>query len=256
MNRRVTLSPWVLPALVGSLFACRAVVAGDIVDPVEQTLAAAKEEAWAAIEAARRTLASDLGKRAEAARAADDPKAADAAAAEAKAFADRGDLPKSVPTAAYELAVGQARARLEAAYAAAVARYAKDGNAVAARGTQKELDEFKLAASARKPDPFRVGARWVVRGPAGKLLSELKVLGRDGDVADVRSQGPGNTIVARGRVDGTVVRWGLADVTKVEHGQAFAGVVRLSDGDVRCTLEFTYKGGKSGTKVLGLDDVK
>jgi hypothetical protein len=133
-------------------------------DPVEKKLATAKEEFEKSAGKARSGLLADLKKREETAQKAGDLKALEKVLAEAKAFEDSGELPKSVPLKTYESQMRMARAKLEEGYGAAVKQYTKDGKLALAKAVQQDLDEFKkggpvVAAAPR--DPFMVKSVWV-----------------------------------------------------------------------------------------------
>jgi hypothetical protein len=149
-------------------------------DPVGKKLAAAKEEYEKATEKARAGLLADLKKKEDAAQKAGDLKTLEKVQAEAKAFEDSSELPKSVPTRIYEGQMRTAKARLEVAYGVAIKQYTKDGKLSVAKAIQQELDEFKKgghAVTGTPNDPFKVKSVWVggdQRNPLKFTVTERK----------------------------------------------------------------------------------
>ena len=117
-------------------------------DPIDQKLTAAKVEFEKATEKARATLLADLQKAAGVAQKAGDLKKLEVLEAETKAFEEKAELPKAVPTQAFTAELRKARAKLEDALAVAVRDYTKDGKRTQAKATQQELDEFKKITAA------------------------------------------------------------------------------------------------------------
>lgn len=112
-------------------------------DPVGKQLAAAKAAYDKAAEMARADLLVALTKKQEAAQKAGDLKTLEKVLAEARAFGDGGELPKSVPVKGYESQVRAARTALEEAYRVAVTEYTKGGKISLAKAVEEELDEFR-----------------------------------------------------------------------------------------------------------------
>lgn len=138
-------------------------------DPVEKKLTAAKEEFEKSTEKARAGLLTDLKKRAEAAQKAGDLKALERVQAEAKAFEDSRETPKSVQVKGYEGQLRTAQARLEEEYKAAVKQYTKDGKIALAKVVQGELDDFKGAKNETSHWKYEV------KGPKGGLLASQEL---------------------------------------------------------------------------------
>ncbi|WP_020472408.1 hypothetical protein [Zavarzinella formosa] len=149
------------------LFACELVLAADD-DLVEKKLTAMKTEYEKGVAKARTGLLEDLKKKEEAAQKMGDLKKLEMAQAEAKAFEDRRELPKSVPVKTYETQLRSARSKLEEAYATAVRDYTKGGKIELAKAVQQQLEEFKrtnvLGKGAVADDGFGVGTKLVGTG--------------------------------------------------------------------------------------------
>jgi hypothetical protein len=116
-------------------------------DAVGAKVEAAKGQYEKAVEKARNGLSAEIKRKADVAQKAGDLATMEKVLAEAKAFEDTGELPKSVSTKTYESQLRTARARLEEAYAAAVRQYTKDGKIALAKAVQQELDEVKKAGA-------------------------------------------------------------------------------------------------------------
>lgn len=189
-------------------------------DVVEKKLAAAKSEYEKAAEKATAGLVADMKKKADAAQKAGDLKTLDKVETEVKAFEEKGELPKSVPTKVYEGHLRKAKAKLEDAYAIAVKEYTQGGKRALAKATQKELDEFKsdtVAVAAN--DPFQKGTIW-----------------------------KGSRLFSKGLIAGKTVEFGL-EVTE-RKGAAFKGVTASgAKGNVHA-VEGTVKEGKIEWKVV------
>jgi len=145
---------------------CGATSAED--DPVDKNLTTAKEDFGKAAEKARTGLLADLKKKLDTVQKAGDLMTLEKIQAELKAFEERGDLPKSVPTKSYESQMRIARTKLEEAYGAAVKQYTKDGKIALAKTIQEELDEFKKGGPP-KPDGRN---RWVHEKGEFKLIKD------------------------------------------------------------------------------------
>lgn len=123
-------------------------------DVVEPKLTVAKEEFEKAAEKARTGLLADLKKKEEAAQKAGDLKTLLKVQAEAKAFVESRELPKSVPVKGYESQLRTARAKLEEEYGTAIKQYTKDGKIELAKAIQQELDEFKKGSGVASAATF------------------------------------------------------------------------------------------------------
>ena len=153
----------VLLMTVCAALACGFAAAADE-NPAEKKLAAAKEEYEKSAGNARAGLVADLKKKEEAAQKNGDLKTLEKVQAEAKAFDDGGELPKSVPVKNYESQMRTARAKLEEVYGVSVKQYTKDGNVALAKAIQQELDEFKKGmpvAATPQTDAFSAKSVWV-----------------------------------------------------------------------------------------------
>jgi len=128
------------------LTACGVLVCGMAVaaeDPIQKKLSAAKEEFAEAVEKARSGLLSDLRKREEIAQNVGDLRALVKVRAEAKAFVEKRELPRSVSVKGYESQMRTACARLDESYAAAIKQYTKDGKIALANAIDEERTNFK-----------------------------------------------------------------------------------------------------------------
>jgi Skp family chaperone for outer membrane proteins len=156
------------PAILAMVYMSiiRSIAAADE-DAVEKRLAAAKAEFVKSIDKARSGLVANLKKKAEAAQKNGDLTTLEKVEAEIKAFEDKGDLPKSVPTKGYEGELRIAKAKLEAAYASAVKEYTKAGQRAQAKAAQQELDKLKKGGGVAGAAP----AEKVTKAFDGKTLA-------------------------------------------------------------------------------------
>ena len=208
-------------------------------DAVEKKLTAAKGEHGKAVEKARRGLIAELKKKADAAQEAGALSALEKIEAEVKAFEDKGELPKSVPTNGYEGELRKAGAKLEDAYAVAVKEYTKGGQRAQAKATQRELDEFKKGSGSKdaKPaaeDGFGVGTKFtgthryskIENGKQlpGSFDAELEITKRSGKEFTAELRWDNGTSVGEisGTIDGIVVSFRF---TKVVAGNVPKDVV-------------------------------
>jgi len=136
-------------------------------DPIEKKLTATKEEYEKAVAKARDDLLVNLKKKEEAAQKVSDLKTLEKVQAEAKAFEDGGELPRSVPVKGYEGQLRTAQAKLEEAYGVAVKEYTKGGKIELAKAVQQEFDEVKKGggAAAIPAGPFQTKSVWVADSP-------------------------------------------------------------------------------------------
>lgn len=220
-------------------------------NPVEAKLDVARAEFDKAIEKAEADIVAGLKAKATAAQKAGDLKALQRAEAELKAFQDDGTPPKLVSVKEYDAAVAAARVKMEAAFVAAVKQHTKDGNRELAEAAQADLDEFKK--SGRPRDPFVQGSHW----GAKEAKAEFFIIKRDGDAVTVRYKGASIVLNADAKVKNGIVFWAIGDVSKLERGMAFAGVIRPGPGRGECQMDFTFKDGSKGApRVFVLDPAK
>lgn len=222
-------------------------------DVVESKLMAAKDDYETAMSKARAGLLADLKKKAEAAQKSGDLKVLEAVQAEAKAFEEAGELPKSVPSRSYESQIRVARARMEDSYSVAVKQYTKDGSISLAKVIQAELDDFKRNGVVSVPaDLVKVNSVWVGDNPR-KVLT---ITERNGEQFRGRFVIGGN--IERdvtGVVKGDRLSWLAKDVRAIkgEVGGDNFGTISM-DGSTGDRIDFVYGLGKaSGTFSLRLE---
>jgi hypothetical protein len=130
-------------------------------DPIKEQLDKARAAYQDEAARLRQALLDQLDKREEAARTDGNKKQVDEVKAQREAFADRGELPKMVPTDSYRQGLKSAVATLEVAYNAAIKDYTKASEDKKAQAVEDELKEFRKeseSTSAKKPV---VVATWV-----------------------------------------------------------------------------------------------
>jgi hypothetical protein len=132
-------------------------------DPVKAKLDAAREVYKAELERYRNDVGKWFDKREDDARKPGDKKMVDQIKAERAAFAQNGELPAQAP-AALKGTPKAARAKLEAAYEAAVKEYTKVRKDDLAAAVEREFDGFRKGDAIKKADllPARDDRRlWV-----------------------------------------------------------------------------------------------
>jgi hypothetical protein len=143
-------------------------------DPIKEKLDKAKAAYDAEVAKVRQGVLDALQKREDAARNSGDKKAVDLVKAERQALEEKGELPKSVTTAAHHRDLQQARAALEAAYKQAIKSYLQGRMDAEADFVSKELKELQEKTTAAPPPPMLVkGAVWEGKKanlPKGELL--------------------------------------------------------------------------------------
>lgn len=153
-------------AMMALLFAaCTGVAAADDA-AVKARYDAAKAAFAADSDRLRKEVAAHLDAREKRARDAEDKKAVDQVKADRTAFAEKGELPKSLPAAVKEQ-FAAARSKMEAAYKAAIGGYTKAGKDDEVAGVEKELAAFQAGKPAAAPS--------LEAGVVGKVWSNNKV---------------------------------------------------------------------------------
>ena len=157
--------------------AIRGSVALAEVDPIEESLTAAKEKYEKEIETARAGVLDTLTTRAAAEQAAGNLDGLEITHAEIVAFKERGEFPPSSNAKvqkAFESRSRIAAAKLEQEYDDAIKLYTKGGNLAVAKAIRQERDEFT------KPSEFqKFEGHWFVRF---KSVVHTYKISKNGDV--------------------------------------------------------------------------
>jgi serine/threonine protein kinase len=195
----------------------------------------------------RQTVRDYLDKREETARKDGKKDLLDQVKADREAFAARGELPRSMPAAAYRRGLKTAAATMEAAYNTAIKEYIKARKDERAQDVEQELKRFQTNAET-KPVPKKpyVAAVWV-----HEVRMNGKVVGRSTHKmysnGHINSPDSPATWTLQGNV--LILRWpnprapggawedvcnisadGMAYVGKNQQGATIAGV-RIANGD-------------------------
>lgn len=154
-------------------------------DPTQDKLDKARAAYEAEVARLRKGVLDALQKREDAGRKAGDKKVVDQVKAERQAFEEKGELPKSVATVAYQNGLKQARAALEVAYKQAIKDYLQAKMDTKADFVAQQLKELQDEAGAGAKPPMLVkGTVWTgtkANLPKGDVLSfVLKVAEVDG----------------------------------------------------------------------------
>lgn len=225
---------------------------------VEKKLAVAKEQYDTAVEKARAKLLADLKKKEGAAQKAGDLKTLERVQAEAKAFEESGELPKTVPAKGYESQLRIAQARLEDEYESAVKQYTKDGKVALAKAVQQELDEFKRCgpvAVVTAADAFQVKTVWVGDNPR----KALTVTERKGErFTAVFEIGDETDRVVTGTIRDGKISWMAKDVRVIRGSAGGDNHGTLGSDEVGDKIDFVWRNdnGSSGTFSLRLGEHK
>jgi hypothetical protein len=182
--------------------------AGDPPRPKDDLVRAKLDEAKAVYDAEvqkhRGAVGDWFDKREEAARNKADQKAVDQVKAERQAFEKNGELPKSAPVGLASQLVAD-RARLQAAYKAAIGAYVKAKRDTDAAAVEKELDAFNALAPGQPDRKFAgnwSGSYKSTLGAKGKISLTLKE--ENGNYTGTWE--PGITIIGGQRVDANTIR--------------------------------------------------
>ncbi len=132
-------------ATLWTVFLCATAASAE--DAIGMRLTSAVGDFEKATEKARGNLVADLRKKVTAAKSAGDLRTLERLEAEAAAFEDKGELPKSVPIGGFQREMRQARTKLEDAYEAAVREYTQTDQHELAKATQQQLDDLQKGSA-------------------------------------------------------------------------------------------------------------
>jgi tRNA A-37 threonylcarbamoyl transferase component Bud32 len=142
-------------------------------DPIKAKLDKAREAYAAEYEKLRQGLLDSFQEKEDAARKDGNKKVVDQVKAEREAFMNRNQLPRVVPSAAYEQGLKKAAVSMEAAYDVAVKEYTKAKEDDKARAVEDELKQFKKDATPRPKAPVVVATyAYEVFNPKGVLTGK------------------------------------------------------------------------------------
>jgi len=239
MNRLVGLSVFCL-----TLIGMTGVRADD--DPIREKLDQARTAYDSEIEKYRAAVTAFMDAREEAARRDPNKRLVDQIKAERQAFGEKGEVPKTLPSATKSELV-TARITLESAYKTAVKEYTRTKQDEKASVVEKELADFsKVEAVVVEvpPGPFQAKSVWVSDNPTRTFT----VLERKGDAfrATCLIEDKHEFEVAGTVRDGKVV-WFLKDVHIIRGTAAGDNIGTIGSDKFGDKIDFVFRGIKGGT---------
>jgi len=218
-------------------------------DPIRAKLDRAKAVYDADVGKYRAAVNDFLDKREDAARKDANKRLVDQVKAERQAFAEKGEVPKTLPSTIKTQLVA-ARLNLESAYKTAVKDYTRGKQDEKASAVEKELADFNKvnkveAAEVVVPtDPFQVKSVWVSENPTRTLT----VLERKGETFRARFVLlEKNEFEFTGTVKEGKVVWFLKDVRIIRGTAAGDNLGTIGSDKFGDKIDFVFRGIKGGT---------